>query len=180
VRLGGRRLVAHRVIQALGAAIGLFAFVSILLPWHEQRDSGLGEALGCAFMPDCHVDQTPREVRLASPPDAVHSGLEHGGLAMLALMVLLAGGRAISWVRPRLWFSALTGLSTIAAAGALLLSGFMPHLFDLTTPLLGTALRDAAIAALAAVGVLDILSAGFLFIGQRLDDAETRIPAPER
>ena len=46
-----RRRWLH-VAALVACALGI---VAVLAPWHDVRDSGFGDALGCAFMADCHV-----------------------------------------------------------------------------------------------------------------------------
>jgi hypothetical protein len=160
----GWRLTYHRILQWAGSAIALLAVVATLLPWHEVRDSGFGEGLGCAFMVDCHMTPTPREVRLAAPPNKVCSGLQHGGIFLIGLLLLLVGARAASLRRPRFWLSALVGLHTLAIAVAFLLATMLMHMFDLVTPRPGWFLVAPVAAALALVGLGDLVSVSIVFL----------------
>jgi hypothetical protein len=163
----GWRLSYHRVLQWVGSAIAVLAIVATLLPWHEVRDSGFGEGLGCAFMVDCHVTPTPREVRLAAPPKKVCSGLQHGGVFLIGLLALLIGARLVSLRQPRVWLSALVGLHTLAIAIAFLLATFLMHMFDIVTERPGWYLVAPAAAALALVGLGDLASVTIVFVRRK-------------
>lgn len=163
----GWRLTYHRVLQWAGAALAVLAIAAILLPWHEVRDSGLGEGLGCAFLPDCHLTPTPREVRLAGPPDAVHSGLAHGGVFLIGLLLLLLAARAISLRHPRSWLSALVGLHTLAVVVAFMMATLLMHMFDLVTERIGWYLLLPVTLALALVGFADLVSVTVVFLRRR-------------
>jgi hypothetical protein len=163
----GWRLTYHRALQWVGAALAGLAIAATLLPWHEVRDSGFGEGLGCAFLPDCHLTPTPREVRLAGPPDAVHSGLAHGGIFLIALLLLLIAARAVSLRHPRSWLSALVGLHTLATVVAFTMATFLMHMFDLVTERIGWYLLLPITLALALVGLADLVSVTVVFLRRR-------------
>ena len=163
----GWRLTYHRLLQWVGCAIAGLAIVATLLPWHEVRDSGFGEGLGCAFMPDCHVTPTPREVRLAAPPQQVCSGLQHGGIFLIGLLLLLIAARVVSLRSPRIWLSALVGLHTLAIVIAFLLATLLMHMFDLVTARPGFYLVVPVTAALALIGLADLISVSIVYLRRR-------------
>ncbi len=163
----GWQLTYHRGLQWVGVAVAAAAIVATLLPWHEVRDSGFGEGLGCAFMVDCHITPTPREVRLARPPDAVHSGLEHGGVFLIGLAALLIAARIVSLRVPRPWLSALVGLHSLALVVSIVMATFLMHMFDLVTQRAGWYLLMATGLALALVGLADLASVAIVFLRRR-------------
>ncbi len=163
----GWRLAYHRWLQWIGCAVAGLAIVATLLPWHEVRDSGFGEGLACAFMVDCHVTPTPRAARLAAPPKKVCSGLQHGGIFLIGLLVLLLGARAVSLRTPRIWLSALVGLHTLAIVLAFLLATFLVHMFDIVSQRPGWYLVTPVVFALALVGLGDLVSVSIVFLRRR-------------
>lgn len=163
----GWRLTCHRLLQWAGAAVAALAIIATLLPWHEVRDSGFGEGLGCAFMPDCHLTPVPRADRLARPPQQVCSGLQHGGPFLIGLLALLIAARAASMRRPRFWLSALVGLHTLAIALAFLLATMLMHMFDLVTARPGWYLVVPVTGALALAGLADLVSVSILFLRRK-------------
>lgn len=173
----GWRLTYHRALQWIGAAVAAVAIAATLLPWHEVRDSGFGGALGCAFLPDCHVTPTPRAVRLAAPPDAVHSGLDHSGLVLIGLLVLLIAARLASLRWPRPWLTALVGLHTLAIVVAFLMATLLMHLFDLTTERAGWYLLIPTTLALVLLGLADLASVAVVHLRRRAADP-VQVPPP--
>lgn len=173
----GWRLTYHRALQWIGAAVAAVTIAAIFLPWHEVRDSGFGEGLGCAFLPDCHYTPTPREVKLAAPPQAVHSGVDHGGLFLAGLLLLLIAARVVSLRAPRPWLSALVGLHALATVFAFILATLLMHMFDLVTERAGWYLLVPAILALVMVGVADLLSVAIVHLRRR-GSAPVQVPPP--
>ncbi|HEU5055536.1 MAG TPA: hypothetical protein VFU21_03400 [Kofleriaceae bacterium] len=173
----GWRRTYHRALQWIGAAVAALAIVATLLPWHEVRDSGLGDALGCAFLPDCHVTPTSREARMAAPPDAVHSGLDHGGVFLIGLLVLLVAARAASLRWPRPWLAALVGIHTLAIVVGFLTATLLMHMFDLTTERVGWYLLLPTTAALVMVGLADLASVAIVHLRRRGSDP-VQVPPP--
>ena len=173
----GWRLAYHRALQWIGMTVAAVAIAATLLPWHEVRDSGFGEGLGCAFMPDCHVTPTPREVRLARPPDAVHSGLDHGGLFLIGLLVLLIAARAASLRWPRPWLAALVGVHTLAIVVAFAMATLLMHMFDLTTERVGWYLLIPTSLALILIGLADLASVAVVHLRRRGADP-VQVPPP--
>ena len=152
------RLWLH-VAALVVCAIGI---VAVLAPWHDVRDSGFGEALGCAFRADCHVTPTPLAARMASPPKAIHSGLDHGGWIVLAGLALYAGGRAQAMRRPkRAWFGVLApaGLAIAATFGLEATLGSLAHLFDITTERWGHYLAVVIGPAFLTIAIVDTVIA---------------------
>ncbi len=163
----GWRLTYHRILQWVGCAMAGLALVATLLPWHEVRESGFGEGMVCAFMVDCHVPEVSRAERLAAPPKQVCSGLQHGGIFIIGLLVLLVAARVVSLRRPRVWLSALVGLHTLAITLAFLLATFLMHMFDLVTVRPGFYLVVPVTVALAMVGLADLVSVSVVFLRRR-------------
>lgn len=163
----GWRLTYHRLLQWVGSAIAGLAIVATLLPWHEVRDSGFGEGMACAFMVDCHVTPVTRAERLAGPPQKVCTGLQHGGVFLIGLLVLLLAARVVSLRRPRIWLSALVGLHTLAIVLAFLLATLLMHFFDMVSERPGWFLVLSATAALALVGLADLVSVWLVFLRRR-------------
>ena len=166
----GWRLTYHRALQWGGAALAALAIGAVLLPWHEVRDSGFGGALGCAFMPDCHVTPTPREVPAASPPDAVHSGLQHGGVFLIGLLALLIAARAASLRWPRPWLAALVGAHTLAIVIVVAMATMLMHMFDHVTERGGWYLLLPTMLALTLVGLADLASIAVVHLRRRGSD----------
>lgn len=160
----GWRLAYHRALQWIGLAVAAVAIAATLLPWHEVRDSGFGDALGCAFTIDCHSTPTPREVRLAAPPQAVHSGIDHGGVFLIGLLVLLVVARLASLRWPRPWLAALVGVHTLAIVIAFVMATALMHMFDLTTERPGWYLIIPSILALLLVGLADLASVAIVHL----------------
>ena len=173
----GWRLTYHRGLQWGGAAVAALAIAAVLMPWHEVRDSDFGGALGCAFMPDCHVTPTPRAVRMASPPDAVHSGLQHGGVFLIGLLALLIAARAASLKWPRPWLAALVGAHTLAIVIALAMATLLMHMFDLTTERAGWYLLIPTSLALTLIGLADLASIAVVHLRRRGADP-VQVPPP--
>lgn len=173
----GWRLAYHRGLQWIGAAIAAVAIVATLLPWHEVRDSGFGEGIGCAFMPDCHVTPTPREVRMAAPPKAVHSGLDHGGLFLVGLLALFIAARVVALRYPRPWLAALVGVHALAIVIAYAMATLLMHMFDLVTPRSGFYLLMPATLALLLVGLADLVSVAVVHLRRR-GSAPIQVPPP--
>lgn len=170
IRLSGRRLLLHRAVHTAAGLFTLVALATYFVDWHEVRDSGFGEALSCAFMPDCHV--TPRTTTeaemLAQAPDAVHSGLDdHGLIPWLILLVILAL-RVAGLVRPRFWAGlagAFLGLSGLAMAGFLMFD--LGHIFEHTRWLVGQRIFDGAALGLGLAALFDLPLLPILFLGAR-------------
>jgi hypothetical protein len=138
------------------------AIVAVLAPWHDVRDSGLGEAIGCAFRPDCHVTPTSHAARMAGPPKAIHSGLDHGGWIFLAGLALYAGMRVQAMRRPRrAWFGVLAfaGLLLAVLFGLEATLGVLAHLFDVTTERWGYYLVVGLGPAFLACAIVDTVIA---------------------
>lgn len=173
----GWRLTYHRALQWIGAAVAALAIAATLLPWHEVRDSGFGDALGCAFIADCHLTPTPREVRMAAPPDAVHSGLQHGGVFLIGLLALLVAARAASLRWPRPWLSALVGLHTLAIVIVLVMATVLMHMFDLTTERIGWYLIIPTALALLLIGLADLASVAMVHLRRR-GPQPVQVPPP--
>ena len=172
----GWRLTYHRALQWVGAAVAAVAIAAVLMPWHEVRDSGFGE-IGCAFMPDCHVTPTPREVRMAAPPDAVHSGLDHGGVFLLGLLALLVAARIASLRWPRPWLAALVGAHALAIVIVVVMATMLMHMFDHTTELAGWYILVPTMLALTLVGLADLASVVIVHLRRRGSDP-VQVPPP--
>lgn len=173
----GWRLTYHRALQWVGCAVAALAIVATFLPWHEVRDSGFGEGIGCAFIPDCHITPTPREVRMAAPPQAIHSGLDHGGLFLIGLLVLLVAARAASLRWPRPWLAALVGLHTLAIVVAFLMATLLMHMFDLVTDRAGWYLLLPSALALTMIGFGDLASVAIVHLRRR-GSVPVQVPPP--
>jgi hypothetical protein len=173
----GWRLTYHRILQWGGAAVAALAIAAVLLPWHEVRDSDFGGALGCAFMPDCHITPTPREVRMASPPDAVHSGLQHGGILLIGLLALLIAARAASLRWPRPWLAALVGAHTLAIVIVAAMATLLMHMFDHVIERAGWYLFLPAVLTLMLVGLVDLASIAVVHLRRRGTDP-VQVPPP--
>lgn len=151
-----------RSLDLVALGLCVVAIVAVIAPWHEVRNGHLGEALGCAFMPDCHVTPPSRAAILAGPPDAVHSGLDHGGPFYLAGIVGYAALRLRAMTR------ASRAQTTVLAIGALLLAGAfggeaalggLAHLFDVTQERWGHTLVHLLGPAFLVLAVIDVYRA---------------------
>ena len=172
VRLTGRRRRIHDVLHALAAACALLALVTVFLPWHEVRNSDLGSALGCAFMPDCHPGPAPTPAQIRqSPPDAVHSGMDHGGAGLAGLLALLVAIEVASLLRPRFWFGLASGAAGLVGLVLLAYSAFdLSHLFDHVTRLAGERVHDSALGGFAVLALAQVVAHPILYRGARRAD----------
>lgn len=179
VRLCGRRRRIHDVLHALAAACALVALVTVFLPWHEVRDTDFGFALGCAFVPDCHAGPAPTaEEMMRRPPDAVHSGLDHGGAALLALLAVLVAIEVASLLRPRFWFGLASGAAGLVGLVLLVYASFdLRHLFDHVTVLAGERVHDSAMGGFAVFALAQLVVHPILYRGARRAARSGEAPA---
>lgn len=183
LRLEGRALIAHRALQSSAGLFALVGLATLFFPLHEVRDSGFGQALGCAFMVDCHV--TPRPPRteaeiLATAPDAVHDGLDHGGPPALALFLILAAGEIASLARPRFWVGMGTACAGVLLGGFALLITLvdLSHMFDHVHVLRAGRIHEGAVIGLALAAVTDLVAQPILYVRARWLEASRRAELP--
>jgi hypothetical protein len=174
IRLTGRRALLNRSLQTAAGLFTLVALATYFVPWHEVRNTGFGDGLACAFMPDCHMTPsvTTEAELLARAPDAVHSGLDDSGWIPIAILLVLAAMRAVSLLRPRFWLELTGAVLGLAGLGLALVAMFdLAHLFDHTVSLTGERIFAAAAVGLGLAALIDLPLQPILYTGQRRAEA---------
>lgn len=155
-------MTRQRANDVLALIVAAVATIAVFAPWHDVHDGGFGEAIACTFQPDCHAHPVPRDVILRSPPRAVHTGLDHGGvvyLIVLAIYVVLRVQSLRSPKRGRVVVLAVLGLLLGAAFALEADLGGLSHLFDVTRERWGHSVVRVLGPLLAVVALGDIWAA---------------------
>lgn len=165
------QLRTHRLVAAAALLLALVAGVTVFLDWHRVEASRLGDALSCAFIPDCD----PKVVS-GYGPGKNDSGLDHTGPLGVALvgLVLLVWGFAIGHTGWKLDMVAAAVSFAVCVASLLwaLASTFLSHMFDRVTVLWPIYLFFVSMVGCAALSVVGVV----LQIRRRR--AQRRSPVP--